>query len=34
MVETSAAALEAALQKEADERREERFYWICVHYAN
>ncbi|MHC2294403.1 hypothetical protein [Bradyrhizobium barranii] len=30
MVETSAAALEAALQKEADERREERFYWICA----
>lgn len=31
-VDVSAAALEAALQKEADERREERFYWIgsCV----
>lgn len=30
VVEKSAAALEAALQKEADERREERFYWICA----
>jgi hypothetical protein len=28
-VDESAAALELALQKEADERREERFYWIC-----
>jgi hypothetical protein len=28
VVEKSAAALEAALQREADERREERFYWI------
>lgn len=26
----SSAALEAALQKESDERREERFYWICA----
>lgn len=24
------AALEAALQKELDERRHERFYWICA----
>nr|WP_249788950.1 hypothetical protein [Bradyrhizobium sp. BRP19] len=30
VIEKSAAALEAALQKEADERREERFYWICA----
>ncbi|MGM5020168.1 hypothetical protein [Tardiphaga sp. 367_B4_N1_1] len=30
VVEKSNAALEAALQKESDERREERFYWICA----
>ncbi|HWK96228.1 MAG TPA: hypothetical protein VNR39_12480 [Pseudolabrys sp.] len=29
-VDESAAALELALQREVDDRREERFYWILV----